>query len=166
MGIWKRISVILLVSLFCIGCDQSSKHVAATHLKGNAMTSYFSDTVRIGYAENRGAFLGIGKNLPKKSRFLIFTVLVGVFLTGFLLYLVFSRPVNLFSLVALSCMFSGGASNFYDRAMNDGAVVDFLNVGIGSLRTGIFNIADMAILFGAMLFFLISYYDTDREKFE
>lgn len=29
-----------------------------------------------------------------------------------------------------------------------GRVIDFLNVGIGSLRTGIFNVADMAILAG------------------
>jgi len=30
-------------------------------------------------------------------------------------------------------------------------VVDFLNVGIGPLRTGIFNLADVAILSGAAL---------------
>ena len=28
-------------------------------------------------------------------------------------------------------------------------VIDFMNVGIGSLRTGIFNVADMAIMLGA-----------------
>lgn len=31
-------------------------------------------------------------------------------------------------------------------------LVDLLNVGIGSLRTGVFNVADMAILFGAAVF--------------
>jgi signal peptidase II len=30
-------------------------------------------------------------------------------------------------------------------------VIDFLNVGIGSLRTGIFNVADMAIMLGVFL---------------
>jgi signal peptidase II len=29
--------------------------------------------------------------------------------------------------------------------------VDFLNVGVGSLRTGIFNVADVAVLLGAVL---------------
>ena len=38
----------------------------------------------------------------------------------------------------------------------DGRVVDFLNVGIDSLRTGIFNVADMAITFGALLMLLES----------
>jgi signal peptidase II len=35
-----------------------------------------------------------------------------------------------------------------------GSVVDFLNVGIGSLRTGIFNVADMAIMLGVALLLL------------
>jgi signal peptidase II len=35
-------------------------------------------------------------------------------------------------------------------------VVDFLNVGIGSLRTGVFNVADMAIMAGVALFLLES----------
>jgi len=126
MNIWKRIVVILLVSFCCIGCDQSSKHIASEHLAKNTMTSYFSDTVRIGYTENRGAFLGMGKDLPEELRFVVFTVFVGIFLTSFLLYLVFSSPLNMYTLVGLSCLFSGGASNFVDRAMNNGAVREFL----------------------------------------
>jgi signal peptidase II len=40
-----------------------------------------------------------------------------------------------------------GVSNLLDRIIH-GAVVDFMNVGIGPLRTGIFNVADMAIVLG------------------
>jgi signal peptidase II len=32
-----------------------------------------------------------------------------------------------------------------------GRVVDFLNVGLGPVRTGIFNVADMAIMAGVIL---------------
>jgi signal peptidase II len=35
-----------------------------------------------------------------------------------------------------------------------GSVVDFLNVGIGPVRTGVFNVADMAIMLGAVLMVL------------
>jgi signal peptidase II len=38
-------------------------------------------------------------------------------------------------------------SNLADR-MAIGSVIDFLNVGIGPVRTGIFNVADMAIMAG------------------
>jgi signal peptidase II len=33
-------------------------------------------------------------------------------------------------------------------------VIDFMNVGIGGLRTGIFNVADMAIMLGAAILVL------------
>jgi signal peptidase II len=43
---------------------------------------------------------------------------------------------------------AGGASNLLDR-LAFGRVIDFINVGLGSVRTGIFNVADMAIMLGA-----------------
>jgi signal peptidase II len=45
---------------------------------------------------------------------------------------------------------AGGASNWIDRAVR-GSVVDFMNVGIGPVRTGVFNVADVAIMLGAVL---------------
>jgi len=32
--------------------------------------------------------------------------------------------------------------------LNNAAVIDFMSIGIGSLRTGIFNVADIAIVVG------------------
>jgi len=46
-----------------------------------------------------------------------------------------------------------------DRILNEGRVVDFMNMGIGSLRTGIFNIADIAITFGVIWLIVISIAD-------
>ena len=68
---------------------------------------------------------------------------------------------KLLSLIALSLVFSGGISNFYDRVFNNGAVIDFLNIGFGTFRTGIFNVADVAIMAGVfMLVFVQSKKDT------
>ena len=46
---------------------------------------------------------------------------------------------------------AGGASNLIDRFTHGGYVVDFINLGIGSLRTGIFNVADIAITLGVLI---------------
>ena len=54
------------------------------------------------------------------------------------------------STLGLVLFVAGGTSNWIDRVIQ-GSVVDFLNVGIGPLRTGIFNIADVAIMVGAGL---------------
>jgi signal peptidase II len=48
--------------------------------------------------------------------------------------------------------------------MNNGGVVDFLNMGIGSFRTGIFNIADVYIMIGAGLMIVGPYVFTEANK--
>jgi signal peptidase II len=50
-------------------------------------------------------------------------------------------------LIGVGLFVAGGMSNWIDRVAR-GSVVDFRNVGVGSLRTGIFNVADMAIMIG------------------
>ncbi|MDX1252905.1 MAG: signal peptidase II [Gammaproteobacteria bacterium] len=56
-----------------------------------------------------------------------------------------------------------GASNLYDRIINEGAVIDFLNIGVGVIRTGIFNVADMAIMLGGLLVLFAHFY-TSKER--
>jgi len=157
MKLSKRIFIILSICISCVGCDQSTKILATEYLPKNEMHSYFNDVLRVGYTENIGAFLGIGNDLPSEYRFWLFVVVVGLFLGGLLIYLVTSSKQSLWSLVGFSLVFAGGISNFYDRVVNNGAVVDFLNIGLGSLRTGIFNIADVAIMIGMAIVIFVSF---------
>lgn len=41
-----------------------------------------------------------------------------------------------------------------DRLADHGFVTDFMNVGFGALRTGIFNVADLAIVAGVLVLLL------------
>ena len=52
------------------------------------------------------------------------------------------------SLIGVALFVAGGASNLVDRIAY-GMVIDFMNVGVGPVRTGIFNVADVAIMLGA-----------------
>ena len=155
MKIWTRALITFVVSLLLIGCDQTTKIFASQYLPKEHMESYFFDLLRVGYTENIGAFLGLGNNLSDQTRFWVFVVVIGIFLTGLLCYLIANSKQSMHSLLALSLVFSGGISNFYDRVVNNGAVIDFLNVGVGTIRTGIFNVADIAIMVGVfiLLFF-------------
>ena len=45
----------------------------------------------------------------------------------------------------------GDIGNLTDRFIHGGRVVDFMNVRLGSLRTCIFNVADMIIMAGIRL---------------
>lgn len=151
MSILKRIQMILVICLISIGVDQGTKWYASEYLPKFEMTSYWNDMLRIGYAENTGAFLGLGSGMSDSAKFWIFVCVVGVILSALLIYILKAKSQTTYGLVSLILILSGGISNFVDRALNNGAVIDFLNVGIGSLRTGIFNVADMAIMLGVFL---------------
>ncbi len=151
MSTLKRIQMILVICLISVGIDQGTKWFASESLPRFEMTSYWGDILRIGYAENTGAFLGLGSSMSDSAKFWIFVCAVGLVLSALLVYILRTKTQTVYGLTALTLIFSGGISNFYDRALNNGAVIDFLNVGIGPLRTGIFNVADMAIMLGVFL---------------
>jgi len=141
---------VLLLALTCtIACDRVTKHVAMTTLAGTPGHSYFGDTVRLSYAENTGGFLSLGTSLPDGVRTFLFTGVTGVLLIA-MGVIAFRRQWDRWSALGLVLFVSGGASNWIDRALH-GRVADFLNVGIGSFRTGIFNVADVALMGGALL---------------
>ena len=148
----RKGTILLTIVLTCVGCDQVTKYTAKHYLEGQRTLSYLGDMFRLGYAENSGAFLSLGANLPDYVRTLIFTGLAGVFLVFFAVYLLRNQMINRLAMIAGSLIVAGGVGNLIDRVVNNGAVIDFLNVGIGSLRTGIFNVADMSIMAGIFMF--------------
>jgi len=100
--------------------------------------------------ENQGAFLSLGASLPPVVRTGIFVLAVAAILVVLMIYVVRSPGVARAELWATSLFVGGGLGNLVDRIWL-GYVRDFANVGIGSLRTGVFNVADMAISTGAVL---------------
>jgi signal peptidase II len=143
---------LLALAVATVGCDRVTKHIATRVLEGEPTRSYLGDTVRVTYAENTGGFLSLGAGLPDSVRTAVFTIATGLALLALAAAALRGRFSGL-RLAALVLFVAGGASNWIDRALR-GSVVDFLNVGIGPLRTGIFNVADMAIMLGALLFLL------------
>ncbi len=157
-----RVMVVLLTLSCCVGCDQVSKSAARSLLHSGVTESLFADSLRLQLTENPGSFLSLGASLPQHLRFELFTAAVAVILVGLVCAALFARRLSNARFVALALIAGGGLSNLIDRLMYDGRVTDFLNVGIGSLRTGIFNMADMAILAGALLLILKRGVPTDR----
>ncbi|MGH9410729.1 MAG: signal peptidase II [Vicinamibacterales bacterium] len=142
--------LLIVVALTTIGCDRVTKYAATTRLSEARDRSYLADTVRLEYAENSGGFLSLGASLPPIARTAFFTVAAGLLLLGLVLLAV-RRSIGGLPALGLTLFAAGGASNWIDRIVR-GSVVDFMNVGVGSVRTGVFNVADVAILFGAGLF--------------
>jgi signal peptidase II len=126
--------------------------MATVLLADKPTQSFFADSVRLVYAENTGGFLSLGAELPPVARTLLFTVMTGLVLVVLLVTLLRSRW-SLGRALGFALFVAGGVSNWVDRVVS-GSVVDFMNVGVGWLRTGIFNVADVAIMLGITLFVL------------
>ncbi|WP_297823960.1 signal peptidase II [uncultured Paraglaciecola sp.] len=82
MNLLKRIQMISVICLMIIGIDQGTKWYASEYLPKFEMTSYWSDILRIGYAENTGAFLGLGSGMSDSAKFWIFVCAVGLILSS------------------------------------------------------------------------------------
>lgn len=143
---------LLAIVILTIGCDQVSKRVASVHLVDTPRKSFLNDAFRLEYAENRGAFLSLGADLPPWARTALFTVGTGLVLLVGAVSL-FTHAWSRLAVIGICLYLAGGASNLADR-LADGHVIDFLNIGVGPLRTGIFNVADIAVMSGVALFLL------------
>jgi signal peptidase II len=143
--------VAALILVLCTVCDRGAKH-AAESLRGKPSREIAGGFMTLSYAENSGAMLSLGSGLPERTRFLIFTAGVGLVLAGIAGVILFAPALSRPLAAALSLILAGGGSNLFDRLSNDGRVVDFVTLGAGGIRTGIFNVADVAIMSGALLF--------------
>jgi signal peptidase II len=112
--------------------------------------------VRLAHSENVGAFMGLGASLPPASRTLIFGVFAAVLLISVTAYAFTAPNMRRLGVVATSLLVAGGLGNLVDRITRQGAVTDFLNIGVGQVRTGVFNVADLAIVLGVALLILSS----------
>ena len=157
-----RLFEVLLVLLIVVGLDQWTKALAIEILRGSTAAPYLGNLFRFEYAENPGAFLSLGATLSDSARFWIFVIPVAVFLFGMLAYTLLSAKLNRYSAMAFALLIAGGLSNLIDRSFRPGGrVIDFMNMGIGPLRTGIFNIADIAVM--AATFMLLLDFLRDRK---
>ncbi|MHB8873465.1 MAG: signal peptidase II [Myxococcaceae bacterium] len=162
MKILHRSGLVALILGLTIGCDQATKRVAESALRPNDTHTYLWDMFRFQLAENHGAFLSLGAGLPGSGRFWLLTVGVGLLLAGLLVYSLVNAKLTPLMVAAYALVVAGGLSNWVDRALNDGAVVDFMNMGIGPLRTGVFNVADLAIM-GGIGILLVASWRHDRK---
>ena len=146
-----RLLLVALIVLATVGCDQATKVIARARLPGRGTVFVVGNVFVLHYVENEGAFLSLGVGLPRPLRTLAFIAFPFVSLSIMAVYILRSRNREWMALVALSFIVGGGMGNLIDRLFREGRVTDFMNLGIGRLRIGIFNVADVCILAGCVL---------------
>ena len=153
-GNWQRLGAFPLVSILVILADQISKLLIIHYLSPDGPLPR-GGIFHLTYVENEGAVFGLSvpRILP-----LIFSALVIIVACFF--YYKYPLLNSRLAKIALGLIIGGSVGNLVDR-LRLGHVVDFIDIRLwGDFHWPAFNVADAAIVVGAVLltyFFVYSW---------
>ncbi len=159
----QRVMVGFGIILLNYAADQITKYWAVLTLKGKGIVNVVGDVFILLYAENTGAFLSAGAGWPSFMKYILLLI-IPLLLCCIGIYYIAFKEKRFSQIVTLACIIGGGLGNLIDRLSNNFVVVDFLNFGIGKLRTGILNVADLSVTFGALAYIIIESKRKQKEQ--
>ena len=142
-------ALLLGVAGASVALDQWSKHWANARLAFHEPIHLIDDLLTLTYTRNSGIAFGMfaGKSFP----FYIFSVVAAV-----AVFWLWSRhpKLPLARQWSLALILGGAIGNLIDRVRN-GEVVDFILLSWGGHEFPVFNVADMCVTCGVILFALV-----------
>ena len=155
--ITKRIGGLLSLILLLLVADQWTKYLAVNYLKVAQPINIFPG-FNLTLVFNKGMAFGMG------SDFSTGVLSLAVTICAFLLLWIMREIAQNFKIACLlSCILAGAIGNISDRFFH-GHVIDFLDIYIGKWHWPAFNIADIAICFGAFLLMIMSFYSQTEDE--
>ncbi|MFS4468207.1 signal peptidase II [Maribacter sp. 2210JD10-5] len=141
---------ILALVFLNVGCDQISKDVVRKHVAERDFIQIIDNHFILTNIENTGAMLGFGQDFPPILKMLLLQGLPLLVLLILLYRLLTKTNLDSFLALAFAFVIGGGLGNLIDRIVY-GSVTDFFQIRIGFFKTGIFNMADVAVTVGVLL---------------
>lgn len=155
-----RIIIDILAILLLIFLDQFTKYLAVVKLKFNPPYVLIDGVLELNYLENRGAAFGMLQD--KRTLFIFMTVIMLTVVFYVLLKLPEGKKF-LWWQVFLCLICAGGIGNMIDRIRFD-YVVDFIYFVL--IDFPVFNLADILITIGTILFFIVILFLTKEEELQ
>jgi signal peptidase II len=124
--------------------DQLSKAWLVANVAVDDVVSIIGDLVRLVQSQNSGALFGLFRDQA------ILFALVSVGVIGLIVLYHARSGRSLYLSVALGLLLGGAIGNMIDR-LRLGYVVDWVDVGLASLRFWTFNVADSAITIAILM---------------
>lgn len=128
--------------------DLVTKILAERYLHLHVPREVIGEYARLSLAYNPGAAFGMSLGPYSRWVFGAFAVIALVVLWR--IYRETTASERLKAL-ALGLAWGGAAGNLVDRVRSPQGVVDFIDIGVGSVRFWTFNVADSAVTIGAVL---------------
>jgi signal peptidase II len=134
--------------IITIIADQASKFWIRANVELGSENPIIGDYFTLHNVYNEGAFLGMGSDMNPTLKLIFLLILPVIVLALALRYLLTNKELDQWTIVGLSFVIGGGIGNIYDRFM-EGKVTDFWHIDFGGVfQTGIFNVADVAVMIG------------------
>jgi signal peptidase II len=141
------------VGVSVVLADAFTKIIAVDRLAPSHLPrQVLGETLRLTLVFNPGAAFGI--NFGQYSRLIFTALIIGAIVLLWDLYRK-TRAGDIVRTLALALVCGGAVGNLVDRLKSGRGVVDFIDVGVGSLRWPTFNVADMAVSCGAVLLAIV-----------
>lgn len=147
-----------LLVLFVIIIDQWTKWLIVTKMDLHESVPIIDNFFYITSHRNEGAAWGI-----LQGQMIFFYIITVIVVIGLVYLLHKYAHESKFMAVALSLFLAGAIGNFIDRLIRQ-AVVDFLDVYIFTYNYPIFNIADSALVIGAIMTIIAMYLDEKNKN--
>ena len=139
-----------LIAIVVLLLDRLAKWTVEVNIPLHDSISVLPGFLRFTHVQNRGAAFGLFAESPSewKAAVLVMFSVVALAIVCFLLW----KNSHAMSTtgVGLALILGGALGNLWDRLVS-GHVVDFLDIYVGNYHWPAFNLADSAIVIGAML---------------
>ena len=146
----KNLLIFILGAAVIILLDQITKSAITARFVLHEVYPVFPGFFNLVHVMNPGAAFGFLASASETFRYIFFTGITVLAAGLIVFYLIKSNPRNLILAGSLTLIFGGAVGNLIDR-LRFGAVVDFLDVYVGTTHWPAFNVADSAITVGAIL---------------
>jgi signal peptidase II len=133
-----------ITALLVVLADQITKLAIVASFQRGEQVDVLGSVLRLGHSRNSGAVFGIMRG--SGNYFAVFSLVASAVV---IVVICLARTSSTLVKIALGLVLGGALGNLIDR-IRLGAVVDFIDVGVNSVRWPSFNIADLAITVGVI----------------
>ncbi len=153
----KKKIIYLSIIILLIIIDQVSKYLVTKFYDIGQYTIIIKNFLKFYYIRNIGASFGI---LGGKTILIIFISLLIMF---YIIYEVIKNKNKRILIVSSILIISGAIGNLIDRVFR-GYVIDFISFTLFGKEMAIFNIADILITFGVIVYIYYLIMESKNEK--
>lgn len=150
--------MITIITIIILIIDICSKIVVTRYIGLGESIMVINNFMYLTHVRNTGAAWSMFDN----NKYFVLIVSAAIII-GLIRYIYINKPNNKFEKKAYGLILGGSLGNFINRCVN-GYVTDFIDIKLGNYDYPIFNLADMFIVVGVIIFIIYTWRCNNGDK--